>query len=159
MNKPLITGIVDDKTVIKLLRDIQSRSRDLTIPLREVGEQLLFSSDQRFEREVDPDGRPWKSNSPRTTARKRALGRILKVLQETGTGRASLNYRASRRSLEIGTPIDYMADHQLGRNGQAERRFLPITRDKTLPQEDQEPVIEILSAWVTEGRKGRGRRR
>lgn len=58
-----------------------------------VGEYMLLATDERFEREIDPSGNPWYPNAPGIIAKKRAAGRILKILQETGRGRASINYR------------------------------------------------------------------
>lgn len=56
-----------------------------------VGDYMLLSTDQRFEAEIDPSGNPWAPNQPGILAKKRAAGRILKVLQDTGRGRASIN--------------------------------------------------------------------
>lgn len=58
-----------------------------------VGDYMLLATDERFEKEVDPSGNPWAPNEPGILARKRAAGRILKVLQSTGRGRASISKR------------------------------------------------------------------
>ncbi|MEL6853503.1 MAG: phage virion morphogenesis protein [Cyanobacteria bacterium J06607_13] len=141
MAEPLITVQYDDRDVQRLLTDGIIRLRDLTAPMQEIGETLVLSTDERFEREEDPQGRRWKDITPRTRARKRAMGRINKILQDTGTGRASINYRAGKFKVSVGTPIDYMADHQLGR-GQDRREFLGISQD------DRREIIAILSDYA-----------
>lgn len=70
--------------------------RGAEIALRECGETLLLSTDTRWEREIAPDGTPWKKNTPYTTRLKKAQGRILKTLQATGLARASVNYQIIR---------------------------------------------------------------
>lgn len=61
--------------------------------LSQIGEYLLMTTDTRWEQEIDPDGKPWQKNSLYTIRMKQAQGRLLKVLQSTGVGRASINYQ------------------------------------------------------------------
>ena len=63
-----------------------------TTALQQLGEWMILTTNQRFETEIAPDGTPWKADSPYTTRLKRARGQILKVLQATGLGRASITY-------------------------------------------------------------------
>lgn len=60
---------------------------------KSIGEYMILEIDEGFERQADPFGRPWEAINPRTLERKRRLGRIEKILQDTGTGRNSINYR------------------------------------------------------------------
>jgi phage gpG-like protein len=87
-------------------------------------------------------GVPWEDISPRTRAIKRAKGRIDKILQDTGTGRASINYQANRFSVSVGTPLTYMNDHQLGRDGQKVRQFIGAT------EEDREEMQRIMEDYL-----------
>jgi phage gpG-like protein len=61
--------------------------------LQEMGEYLLLSTDQRWEAEEAPDGTPWAKNAPWVIERKKRLGKIQKILQETGRLRSSIAYR------------------------------------------------------------------
>lgn len=141
MADPLITVQYDDREIQRYLSRAIVRFRDLRAPLTEIGEVLVLSTDERFEREQDPQGRRWKDISPRTRAIKRAQGRIDKILQSTGTGRASINYQASKFKVSVGTPLKYMADHQLGR-GQEIREFLGIS------DRDREEVTAIFADYA-----------
>lgn len=142
MTDPLVTVQYNDAEVQRLLSRAILRLRDLSIPMREIGELHLLSTDERFENEVDPFGRPWKDIKPRTRAIKRAKGRIDKILQGTGAGRNSVNYRATKFSVSTGTPVKYMADHQRGTGGQDKREFLGSS------DEDREETIAILRDWT-----------
>lgn len=61
--------------------------------LQEMGEYMLYATDQRWEQEVDPSGMPWAKNAPWVIERKKKLGRIQKILQDTGRLRSSIAYR------------------------------------------------------------------
>jgi len=117
----------DAKPVLDLLGDLSHRMTDLTIPMTAIGEYLLLATDQRFEQEVDPDGIPWKPDSPFTINFKKQNSRILKILQSTGRLRNSIVYVATPSSLTMGTIVPYAPDHQFGVNGQAKRTFLGIS--------------------------------
>ncbi|MEM9149519.1 MAG: phage virion morphogenesis protein [Cyanobacteria bacterium P01_F01_bin.3] len=141
MTAPLVTIQYDDLDTQRYLAQTIRRFRDLSAPMREIGEVMVLSTDERFEREIDPKGRKWKDISPKTRARKRAMGRIDKILQDTGTGRASINYQASKFKVAVGTPLDYMADHQLGR-GQEVREPLGVS------EEDRGEIVFILGSYA-----------
>lgn len=141
MAAPTVTISYNDREVQAYFRQAIRRFRDLSAPMREIGEALVLSTDERWEREEDPTGRPWEDISPRTRARKRAKGRIDKILQDTGTGRASINYQADRFRVVIGTPLDYMANHQLGR-GQTKREFLGISEG------DRAEILAIMRDYA-----------
>jgi phage gpG-like protein len=64
--------------------------------LQQLGEWMVLTTNQRFETETAPDGSKWKKNTPYTTRLKQARGQILKVLQATGLGRASITYEIQR---------------------------------------------------------------
>jgi phage virion morphogenesis protein len=141
MAEPLITIRYDDREVLKYFSRATRRFKDLRAPLQEIGEALLLSTDERWENEIDPSGRAWEDISPRTRATKRAKGRIDKILQDTGTGRASINYQADRFKLTVGTPLQYMANHQLGR-GQEKREFLGIS------ERDRAEILAIMRDYA-----------
>lgn len=143
MADPLISIYVADASVRERLKKIQRRTGDLRPALRNVGEMLLLSTDERFEKEIDPSGEPWQANTPFTISQKRALGRIEKILQSTGRGRSSIAYQVTRDTLTIGTNVSYMRKHQLGINV-PKREFLGLSK------EDNEELMVILEEFVTE---------
>lgn len=141
MAKPILSISYLDKDLRRYIAGLLLRLRGFSAPMREIGEALIFSTDERFEKEVDPLGVPWEDISPRTRARKRAKGRIDKILQDTGTGRASINYQANRFSVSVGTPLEYMTFHQVGQ-GQTKREFIGLS------DEDREEIEQIMEDYI-----------
>lgn len=141
MAKSLLSISYLDNDLRRYIAGILLRLRGFSAPMREIGEALILSTDQRFEDEVDPMGVPWEDISPRTRARKRAKGRIDKILQDTGTGRASINYQANRFSVSVGTPLAYMTYHQNGQ-GQVKREFIGLS------DEDRAEIEQIMEDYL-----------
>ena len=74
-----MADLVDTKFVrgaAKLKTRIDTIRRNINIPafMEETKKLLMDRTMNRFEREVDPDGRPWKDLAPSTLRRKRMLG-------------------------------------------------------------------------------------
>lgn len=79
----------------------------------ELGPALVGSTQRRMDAGVDPDGLPWAKLALSTAKRKAKAGRT-KMLQWDGFLRNSLTHRATRTSLEWGTPMAYGPAHQFG---------------------------------------------
>ncbi|MFD1330255.1 phage virion morphogenesis protein [Mycoplana ramosa] len=77
---------------------------------------MLTATQRRFERETDPDGRPWPPLAKRTTMKKvRGKRRGSDhILRETTRLYRSLTTRSDNRSAEIGTNLTYAGIHQFG---------------------------------------------
>lgn len=135
---PFISADYADRELAALLRSIQRRIRDVEPVLRTVGEDMLLSTDIRWGQEIAPDGTRWKPLAKATIDRKKRLGRILKILQETGTARNSINYRIEGATLRIGTNLEYMRWHQRSRT------FLGFSTD------DQASIVQNFSEFITD---------
>ena len=79
--------------------------------LRQIGEALVASTDERFVSMQSPDGAPWKPLHPRTIRQKRNKQ---KILTERGLLRGSIHYELNGDTLEVGTDRKYGAIHQFG---------------------------------------------
>ena len=143
MPDPFISIEYSDLVIQKKLRDLKAKVTDLTVVMKNIGEVLLDSTDQRFAKEQDPDGRPWIPNSPYTIAKKKTLKRIQKVLQDTGRGRASISYRATPSSVAVGTNVPYMVKNQLGQ-GVPKREYLGISK------KDEAEMVIVLDDFLGE---------
>lgn len=84
---------------------------------KNVGEHLMGSIAQNFQREAGPDGVPWAKLRPATIRARERKGQtpiqILRATRRTGLS-SSIHYEAFPDRLEIGTPKEYAAIHQLG---------------------------------------------
>ncbi len=106
----------DDAALQASFRRLTATLDDLRPVMDEIGQSLVASVIDRFERERGPGGGPWKP-SARATRGKRGRGQ---TLTDTGRLRASITHRAGRDAVEVGTNVAYAAIHQFG--GQIERR-------------------------------------
>lgn len=106
----------DDAAVRQRLHDLQAAAGDMTPALKNIGEHQVQSTEQNFRNETGPDGQPWQEVSKKTRARKKHP----KVLTESGHLRGSVNYRANRKSVTIGSNVPYAAAHQFGFAGQVQ---------------------------------------
>lgn len=141
-SKPFLSTDYSDVAVKERLNKILAKNGNLTQPLNEIGQYLLASIDLGFENETNPDGIPWKPNSPGIRAYKKSKGYILKVLQATGKMRGSINYAVSGNRLVVGTNVSYAYKHQLG-VGVPKREFLGIS------EVNNKAIIEILDSYLS----------
>lgn len=137
-----ITVDYDDKQIRELLDELKKRLEDLREPMEEIGQWMLASTDKNFETETDPYGVPWPKNTPWTRDKKAREGFILKVLQQRGFLRRSINYRADSKSVTIGTNVEYAAQHQLGLNRLPKRQFIGIGEG------DRREIVRILEGYL-----------
>jgi len=108
-----LDGGFDDDAVRQTLRALDQAGNNLAPAMKNIGEHLVQSTEGHFRSETGPDGQPWQDVSPATKARKRHQ----KVLTESGHLRGSVNYRANRKSVTVGTNVPYAAAHQFGFDG------------------------------------------
>ncbi len=130
----------------RLAQRIRTLRAALAIPVleEELGRLLLRRTLQRFDNEVDPDGRPWAALSASTLSRRKRKGgkQGKKILVQSGAMRAAIRrIRGSSEGLvavktgagfRIGVDdknqTGKAATHQYGRPGIPVRRFLGIGR-------------------------------
>ena len=78
-----------------------------------IGQALVTSTVDRFERETGPDGRAWEPSQ-------RALEEGGQTLTDKGLLRGSITHVARRDGVDVGTNVPYGAIHQFG-SGDLER--------------------------------------
>lgn len=130
----------------RLAQRIRTLRAALSLPVleNEIGQLLLRRTLQRFDNEVDPDGRPWAPLSTETLRRRKRKGgkQGKKILVQTGAMRAAIRrIRGSASGLiAVNTGAGFRigvadkeqtgkaAAHQFGTAGIPVRRFLGIGR-------------------------------
>ena len=147
---------LDDSQVGKALADLADRLGDIETPLRDIGEYLHQSTDNRFRQQVGPDGSPWAPLSPTTLARKKGD----RILRESGTLQDTLRYQVSDNELAFGTDRPYGAVHQFGqgkgKSGKTQRGApipwgdIPARPYLGLSAEDETEVLEIIGDYLSE---------
>lgn len=101
---------VSSDSISSAFSKLTQRTSDPRPALRSVGEFLLLRTQERFDSEVDPEGKSWAPLAASTLRSKRNR----KILTESTALRRSIVYRVSDAGVEIGTNIDYASIHQFG---------------------------------------------
>lgn len=101
---------LDDSRTGAALAELMERLGDLTTPLLDIAEYLHQSTDDRFSRQVAPDGSPWAPLAPSTLARKKGN----KILRQDGHLQDTIRHSVSGNELAFGTDRVYGAIHQFG---------------------------------------------
>lgn len=140
---------IDDAKIKKALQDLQQATGDLSPAFRDIGEQLVEATKQRFSSGTAPDGQKWADNSQVTIERK---GRN-KPLVDSGALMAEINYQIiGNNTLEIGSPMEYAAMQQFGGTKNEfshlwgdipARPFLGISSD------DEAEILNIIEKHLT----------
>ena len=103
-----IRGLTEAQSAIEALQRALSDKKTI---LRQIGEELVASTDERFVSMQSPSGEQWKPLHPRTIRQKRNKQ---KILTERGLLRGSIHYELNGDTLEVGTDRKYGAIHQFG---------------------------------------------
>ena len=107
-----LTIEIDDTAVRQALNRLIAAGRDMTPLMRDIGEELLNSTRERFVDQEGPDGTPWAPLSEATKRRKRRNAG--KILTERGFLRGNLTYQAGPDAVVVGSPSIYAGTHQFG---------------------------------------------
>lgn len=102
---------IDDREVKELLNRIQRNLRDLTPAMEVIGSTVRTSIVRNFEK----SGRPkWAKHSKVTKERRGKGAKVLMAQGFAGGLAGSINYRADKDSVKVGTNKIYGAVHQFG---------------------------------------------
>ena len=99
---------------------------------------------ERFDKEQAPDGTKWKPLSPARVKQrlKRHKSGSMKILQDVGELRRSIQYEAGPNYVRIGSNLKYARTHQFGRGNIPARPFLGVT-----PNERQH-INDMVKAYL-----------
>lgn len=109
-----IIAKVDDREVTAALDRMLRQATRLAPAFKNIGEELLQSTRQRFRDQADPDGRPWQRLRMTTRNSKRLRGLSPKILRARGHLADTIRYQADEGGVRIGTNRIYGAIHQMG---------------------------------------------
>ncbi|MCX7071205.1 MAG: phage virion morphogenesis protein [Gammaproteobacteria bacterium] len=119
--------------------------------LDDIGQHLVNTTDERFDRRESPAGQPWDAVSP-AYAKRKAAGRATKRsgavtdpalrLELTRDLRRGIRHQVNGTDLLVGTDREYGATHQFGRGGIPARPFLGVSA------EDEREIALILRHYL-----------
>ncbi len=162
---------ISDRALRATIKRLQRAGADLEAVWRDVGEYLLISTRERFDREQAPDGTPWEPLAESTLRRKmlkgvgRGKGKKRKslttgrgntkagairrlasnqILVESSNLRDLMRYQAPRVGLRFGSDRVYAAIQQFG-GADVGRPDIPARPFLGLSAADRAEVLAILN--------------
>jgi phage virion morphogenesis protein len=105
-----IVSKIDDREIMRELHRLGKKAGSLHPCLKNIGEYLVESTEERFTKEVDPAGVKWAALKESTKNRKKHT----KILTESSGLRDSVVYAVRNQGLRVGTNKIYGAAHQFG---------------------------------------------
>lgn len=142
--------------------NLQERLADLTPVFQDIGESMLNRTRERFNSQTAPDGTPWAPLSPGYKVSKKKNAD--KILTLHGRLRGTLNYRAGKNEVRIGTPLIYGATHQFGapkgsfgttrRGGPIPWGDIPARPFLGLSPSDEQELLDILNDHLSRAMRG-----
>lgn len=133
----------EDAEVRALLRGLQHRAGNLTLPMRVIGQIVRSSVVRNFQE----GGRPRKWEPSRRALRDRG-----ETLVDTGRLRTSIHSKAYADRAEVGTDVIYAAIHQLGgKAGRGRKVSIPARPYLMVQDEDWTEIKSVLTDWLTQG--------
>lgn len=118
-----VTDLRGQKAIVQVFNKLLSQGSELEPILTDVGDYLIATHKQRFLDMQAPDGTPWEPLAPETLAQKK---RPDSILTESGTLSGTLVHQISNNQLLFGTPWEYGATHQFGRDEIPARPWLGL---------------------------------
>lgn len=131
---------------------------DLRPVLANIGEHMLRSTRERWDREISPSGIAWTPLRPSTIAsksrtqkgnktksgqaRSRTRAPATAILRESNLLRDTIAYQVSGGNLRVGTPQAYGVFHQFGTRKMPAREFLGVGA------EDEIEILEIVESFL-----------
>ncbi len=140
-----ITDIVD------FLNDVTDLSWLDKSVYEAIGEELILNAEDRFEKEVDPDGNKWTPLSDKYAKRKeKKLGGDTKILKYSGNLGNLLRYQANDFGLKFGSDRKYARTHQEGDSSRniPQRKFIGLSDDDK--ESIRDTVKEAFDEWVAQ---------
>ena len=116
----MIEGSIDTTQVLKALRQLADNVDNPVSALKGIGEVLVESTKERFVSKTNPDGTPWKDNSPVTINTPRGESNWIKgendpLIGESGALEKEIHYNlVGSDELEVGNSMEYAAMQQFG---------------------------------------------
>lgn len=117
--------------------------------LKEIGEELVDSTQRRFETQTGPDGTPWARNATSTIKRK---GRDQPLTGETGKLMDQIDYQLTGNdTLDVGSPTIYAAMQQFGGTKEEFPHLwddIPARPFIGISDEDEEKIIGLFNDYL-----------
>lgn len=140
----------DLKGVVEKFDRLGRHVQDVSPLMDEIGSMLVASTQDRFERGVDPQGNPWTPWAE-STEKRRAHDPDAKILILDNYLAGGIDHQPGNDQVEVGSNKVYAAIHQLG--GQAGRNqaaTIPARPYLGISSEDEREIGNIVDGYLAE---------
>jgi phage virion morphogenesis protein len=138
-----------DAALRAALEELIRRAENLQPAFADIGEALLLSHRERWDDQVDPEGKHWaalSSDYAQSQRKRESRGKDKILVLDTFLRDTSLNYAAERSGLMFGTDSVYAATHQFG---DADRN-IPARPFIGLSDDDLENARKVITELLME---------
>lgn len=105
----MIEVAIDAQPIYRAIQSFLDLSTNPTQALVKVGDQVQEIIDERFQKQVDADGVPWKPLSPKYLAAKTKAGYPALILTRTGALKRSIRYQIEGETIVFSSDTEYAA--------------------------------------------------
>ena len=137
---------IDDREVVKLLKQLEATGKDMTPVMRTIAGIMADAVEQNFEKEGRPDH--WQPLALSTIKQREKHGHWPgQMLQRTGSLASSVTIKFDANSASVGTNKVYAAIHQFGGlAGRNQSARIPAHPFLVLDNDDINEIIEAIEA-------------
>jgi phage gpG-like protein len=124
-----MSGLVvkfNDKNFKSFMKDLKQTTKNLEPAFRDFGNYLKKETDTQFQKEIDPNGKPWEPLKPSTIARKRTPYK----LRETFFMYNSIYFKSSGTTFEFGIKDPKYQFHHFGTSKMPARVIVGVPQDR-----------------------------
>lgn len=142
---------LDNREILIALEQLLQSSSDLRPAFQDIGEYLVVSTRERFERSEAPDGTPWASNSAVTLARKRGSKPGIGETRQLST---RIYAQPNRDGVAVGSPMEQAGTFHFGAKrrsftgGKTPWGNIPARPFIGLSDEDEKQVLDIIQEHI-----------
>jgi hypothetical protein len=120
------TASVDAKSFKSFMKDLKQSTSNLEPAFRDFGNYIKKETNTQFQKEIDPEGRPWEPLKPSTLARKKTSFK----LRETFFMFNAFYYKATKTNFEFGIKDPKYQFHHFGTSKMPARVVIGIPNDR-----------------------------
>ena len=108
------------------MKDLKQTTSNLEPAFRDFGNYMKKETDNQFQKEVDPDGKPWEPLKPATIAQKKTPFK----LRETFFMFNAIYFKANKKYFEFGIKDPKYMFHHFGTSKMVARVVVGITQER-----------------------------
>jgi phage virion morphogenesis protein len=137
--------VTGSSSIVNAFNRLIKNIDDTSPALRDIGEYLTESTQQRFEDMETPDGEKWEELAPGTIINKQKTGQSDKILRGYGPLSDLLSYQLGNDQLQFGSNMEYAASMHFGRDS----GNIPAREFLGFSEQDEDEILAIFHQYLS----------